>query len=128
MTVQTAAVARPARREDAEAIARIYNHGIQDRIATFETEPRSTADIERLVDERLGRYPAIVVQPNSEVVAWASAGSSRACPCYDPSPSTRSMSTVTTAAAALGGLRSRHCAPKQNGSAYSTQAGEPHLS
>jgi L-amino acid N-acyltransferase YncA len=37
--------ARPARVEDAADIARIYNQGIEDRIATFETEPRSVADI-----------------------------------------------------------------------------------
>ena len=36
---------RPARTEDAEAITEIYNQGIEDRIATFETEPRSAADI-----------------------------------------------------------------------------------
>lgn len=78
------AVARRARGEDAEAIARIYNQGIEDRIATFETEPRTTADIERLLDDRLGRYPAIVVECGGQVVAWASAGSYRARPCYDP--------------------------------------------
>jgi len=38
--------ARAARREDAAAIAEIYNQGIEDRIATFETEPRAVADIE----------------------------------------------------------------------------------
>jgi L-amino acid N-acyltransferase YncA len=27
--------------DDAAAIARIYNQGIEDRVATFETEPRS---------------------------------------------------------------------------------------
>jgi L-amino acid N-acyltransferase YncA len=37
--------ARPAVREDTAAITEIYNQGIEDRIATFETEPRSTADI-----------------------------------------------------------------------------------
>jgi phosphinothricin acetyltransferase len=84
MTVQIRAVPRSARLEDAEAIARIYNQGIEDRIATFETEPRTTADIERLLDERLGRYPAIVVERGGRVVAWASAGSYRARPCYDP--------------------------------------------
>jgi L-amino acid N-acyltransferase YncA len=31
---------------DAGAIARIYSEGIADRIATFETEPRSAADVE----------------------------------------------------------------------------------
>ena len=45
--------------EDAEAIARIYNDGIEHRIATFATEPRTTSDIERLLEDRLGRYPTI---------------------------------------------------------------------
>jgi phosphinothricin acetyltransferase len=83
MTHQPAVVARPARREDAAAIARIYNQGIEDRVATFETEPRKSEDIERLLDDRHGRYPAIVVERDGKVVAWASAGSYRARPCYD---------------------------------------------
>ena len=36
---------RAATSADAAAIAAIYNEGIADRIATFETEPRSAADI-----------------------------------------------------------------------------------
>ena len=35
---------RAATPNDAEAIAQIYNQGIADRIATFETAPRSAAD------------------------------------------------------------------------------------
>ena len=38
---------RAARREDAAAITEIYNQGIEDRIATFETEPRSVATSSR---------------------------------------------------------------------------------
>ena len=83
MTPEQAAVPRTARREDAGAIARIYNQGIEDRIATFETEPRSTPDIERLLDERLGHYPAIVVERDGRVIAWASGGAYRSRPCYD---------------------------------------------
>jgi L-amino acid N-acyltransferase YncA len=36
---------RAATLADADAISAIYNDGIADRIATFETEPRSTAQI-----------------------------------------------------------------------------------
>ncbi|GAC1598960.1 MAG: hypothetical protein NVS4B10_09850 [Myxococcales bacterium] len=36
---------RRARESDAEAIARIYNQGIEDRVATFETEQRSVEEI-----------------------------------------------------------------------------------
>ena len=52
MTAQDLAVARLARREDAAAITRIYNQGISERIATFETEPRTPEDIERVLAER----------------------------------------------------------------------------
>jgi phosphinothricin acetyltransferase len=38
--------ARPARPGDAAAITGIYNQGIEDRIGTFETEPRTVAQIE----------------------------------------------------------------------------------
>jgi phosphinothricin acetyltransferase len=80
----TPATARRARSDDAAAIARIYNQGIEDRIATFETEPRTAADIERLLAERGSRYPMIVIERGGEIVAWAGAGSYRSRPCYDP--------------------------------------------
>ena len=51
--------ARAARRADAAAIAAIYNEGIADRIATFETEPRSPEQIARWFD---GRHPIVVVR------------------------------------------------------------------
>jgi phosphinothricin acetyltransferase len=36
---------RPATPADAAAIAEIYNQGIAERVATFETEPRTPAQI-----------------------------------------------------------------------------------
>lgn len=45
-TMDSGLSARPARREDAAAVVEIYNQGIEDRVATFETEPRTVADIE----------------------------------------------------------------------------------
>jgi phosphinothricin acetyltransferase len=45
MTRKTQLRTRPGTVADAAAIAEIYNQGIADRIATFETEPRSAADI-----------------------------------------------------------------------------------
>lgn len=46
----TMVTARPGRRDDAATITAIYNQGIEDRIGTFETEPRSAADIEAWFD------------------------------------------------------------------------------
>jgi phosphinothricin acetyltransferase len=84
MTSLPRAHARAARREDAAAIARIYNQGIEDRVATFQTEPRSVADIELLLAERDDRFPTIVIERDGAVVAWASAGTYRATAWYGP--------------------------------------------
>jgi L-amino acid N-acyltransferase YncA len=84
VTIDAGVRVRLARRQDAAAIARIYNQGIADRIATFETEPRTPGDIEALLADRDGRYPCIVVERGDDVVAWASAGTYRARACYDP--------------------------------------------
>jgi phosphinothricin acetyltransferase len=67
---------------DAAAIARIYNQGIEERIATFETEPRSFEDMQAWLAEREGRYPVIVAEHEGQVVAWAAAGAYRARECY----------------------------------------------
>src|SRR5262249_32587018 len=42
---------RPALPEDAAAVARIYNHGIAERQATFETRPRSADEIRPWLDD-----------------------------------------------------------------------------
>ena len=59
---------RAAVSTDAAAIAEIYNEGIEDRLATFETEPRTADDISKWLEEKL---PLVVVESDGEVVAWA---------------------------------------------------------
>ncbi len=72
--------ARPARIDDAAAIAAIYNDGIADRIATFETEPRTAQQIEQWFD---GRHPIVVVErADGEVAAFASTAGYRTRACY----------------------------------------------
>jgi len=70
---------RPAVRADAPAITEIYNQGIEDRIGTFETEPRVPAQIEAWFDHA----PAVVVVEGAagQVVGYAVAHrySDRAC-------------------------------------------------
>ena len=70
---------RAAKPEDAEAIARIYNQGIEDRVATFETEPRSGEDVARWFD---GVHPVVVVTSDERIVAFASTSSYRPRACY----------------------------------------------
>jgi L-amino acid N-acyltransferase YncA len=50
---------RPAVRGDVEAMAAIYNEGIEDRVATFETRPRTVAEVAEWLDDRL---PLLVAQ------------------------------------------------------------------
>ena len=67
---------------DAAAIAAIYNQGIEDRIATFETEPRTPDQIARQLSEKGDRFPTVVAEYHGEVMAWASAGAYRSRPAY----------------------------------------------
>jgi phosphinothricin acetyltransferase len=71
--------ARPATTADTAAIARIYNEGIEDRIATFETRPRTPADVEAWIR---GAHPVVVVEENGSVVAFASTSTYRPRDCY----------------------------------------------
>ncbi len=71
--------ARPATPDDAPAIARIYNEGIEDRIATFETQPRSPADVRAWFD---GVHPIVVVEDGGAVIAFASTSTYRPRACY----------------------------------------------
>jgi phosphinothricin acetyltransferase len=59
---------RAATVADAGAIARIYNEGIDDRLATFETEERSAADVAGWLEEGI---PLVVAELDGDVVAWA---------------------------------------------------------
>ena len=51
--------ARRATPADAPVIAQIYNQGIADRVATFETSPRSAEDVRAWFD---GAHPIVVVE------------------------------------------------------------------
>jgi len=71
--------ARAATRADTAAIARIYNEGIADRGATFETEPRSAEDVLGWFD---GAHPIIVVEHADEILAFAATSGYRPRACY----------------------------------------------
>lgn len=79
---------RPAVVTDAAAIARIYNEGIEDRLATFETEPRNAEDIRRWLE---ARYPVVVARTR------------RASRCAARSASARSASTGATGGSTASG-------------------------
>ena len=72
--------ARLARQDDAAAIAEIYNQGIEDRVGTFETEPRSPVQIARWFDA--GRPIVVAEDPAGVVVGFAASAAYRDRACY----------------------------------------------
>jgi L-amino acid N-acyltransferase YncA len=71
--------ARRATPDDAPMIAQIYNQGIADRVATFETSPRAIADVRAWFD---GAHPIVVVEDDQAIVAFASTSTYRPRACY----------------------------------------------
>jgi len=64
---------RTATPEDAAAIARIYNQGIEDRLATLETTLRDAADRAAWMAAKGPRHPVIVAEDDSgEILGWGS--------------------------------------------------------
>ena len=64
---------RLATASDADAICRIYNQGIEDRIATLETELRTPDERRAWMASKSSRHPVIVAEnERGEVVGWAS--------------------------------------------------------
>jgi phosphinothricin acetyltransferase len=64
---------RLATADDTEAICRIYNQGIEDRVATLETEPRTPDERRGWLANRGPRHPVIVaVDDAGGVAGWGS--------------------------------------------------------
>src|SRR5690349_19145239 len=64
---------REAIAKDAAAIARIYNQGIEDRVATLETQLRTPEERADWLAARGPRHPVLVaVDDAGEVVGWGS--------------------------------------------------------
>jgi phosphinothricin acetyltransferase len=78
---------RPARTDDAAAIAAIYNQGIRARIATFETEERTAEERRTWLAAHDERHPvlvAVVTGPDGQeqVAGWAATDHYRSRACY----------------------------------------------
>jgi L-amino acid N-acyltransferase YncA len=80
MNDERVARARPAAPADAAAIAHIYNEGIADGIATFETRPRTPEDIAGWIGTR---FPTVVVEGARDgVIGFATTSEYRPRECY----------------------------------------------
>jgi L-amino acid N-acyltransferase YncA len=78
-----ALVVRSAVISDAEAICRIYNHGIEDRLATLETVLRTADERRAWLDARSPRHPVLVAERGGVIVGWASLNPFNPRACYD---------------------------------------------
>ena len=63
---------RPAVDDDAASIATIYNQGIEDRVATLETELRTPEERLTWLTARGPRHPVVVAERDGEVAGWGS--------------------------------------------------------
>src|SRR5437016_13601619 len=70
---------RSATPADSAAIAAVYNHGIEDRVATFETRLRTAEDVAAWFD---GIHPIVVAEEDGQVIAFAATSSYRPRDCY----------------------------------------------
>jgi phosphinothricin acetyltransferase len=71
---------RTAAPPDAPAIAAIYNQGIHERVATFETRERSADEVLPWLDDP--RHPLLVAADGDRVVGWVRASTYRDRDCY----------------------------------------------
>ncbi|GAC1350652.1 MAG: arsinothricin resistance N-acetyltransferase ArsN1 [Ktedonobacteraceae bacterium] len=71
--------ARSATLSDCDAIAHIYNQGIEERVATFETRLRFPQEVQAWFD---GVHPIVVVEDEQGVIAFASTSSYHNRECY----------------------------------------------
>jgi phosphinothricin acetyltransferase len=64
---------RRAMREDAPAMAAIYNQAVASSTATFDTQPESATGRERwLAEHTAPQHPVLVAERDGRVVGWAS--------------------------------------------------------
>jgi L-amino acid N-acyltransferase YncA len=63
---------RAATAADAAAICRIYNQGIEDRVATLETELRTPEERAAWLAAKSPRHPVIVAEDNGRIIGWGS--------------------------------------------------------
>jgi L-amino acid N-acyltransferase YncA len=63
---------RESSERDIKFIQNIYNQGIEDKIATLETEIKDYVYMEEWYKKHNGRYKVIVAEYKNQIVGWAS--------------------------------------------------------
>jgi L-amino acid N-acyltransferase YncA len=71
---------RAAVADDAPGICIVYNQGIEDRVATFETDARSPDDIAHWFGD--DAYPVVVAEENGHILGFAATSAYGTRECY----------------------------------------------
>jgi len=71
---------RPGTKHDAPGICVVYNQGIEDRVATFETNLRSPEDIAHWFD--MPDFPIMVAEEAGQILGFASTSAYGSRKCY----------------------------------------------
>lgn len=74
---------RDAVAADAAEIARIYNQGIEDRLATLETQLRTAEERAEWMAAKSARHPVLVAVDGDEVLGWGSLNQFNSRAAYD---------------------------------------------
>lgn len=61
---------RLAALKDLPQVLEIYNQGIEDRIATLETELKTLSYMESWFHNREERFPIVVIEDHEEIIGW----------------------------------------------------------
>lgn len=81
---------RPALEADLPAILTIYNQGIEDRLATLETQPKDLAHMTAWLQGREPRHAVLVAErPGGGVAGWAAINP------YNPRPAYRAVGELS---------------------------------
>lgn len=63
---------READKTDLESILNIYNQGIEDRIATLESETKDFLYMKEWFEQHKGRFKVIVAEQEGKILGWSS--------------------------------------------------------
>lgn len=72
VTMSSLLSVRAASPADADSIRRIYNEGIEDRIATLDTDLKTAQELSQWWSEHDDRYTILVALEGADVIGWAS--------------------------------------------------------
>ena len=87
-TMKKSLVTRKAALSDVDAMTEIYNETILTTTATFDTEPKSTAERSRWFQSHDKRHPVWVAELDKKVVGWISLSTWSDRPAYDDTAET----------------------------------------